>query len=178
MSDSEKKYARIPTYLRGRFRTLKGPDDHAHAQLDSLPSGPTREEFMAASSMPDTVNKFLVQLDQKVDALLAGMLSSSLEENFPHTMEILSVGASGMDFTAAEPLAPGDFIELIVYFRQGGTFTASGIGSVTTRRVEKDGTPVFSFSFTRILEEEREKIIRFVFREERRQLRETRLEQE
>jgi hypothetical protein len=114
------EYIRIQAYLRGRFRPLQGPDDPAYAQLGSLPSGPTLEEFIAASPLPEVVNKFLTQLDLKVDALLAGMVSSSLEDDFPHTMEILNVGASGMEFITTKPLAPGDFLEVILYFRRGG----------------------------------------------------------
>ncbi|CAK7071022.1 MAG: hypothetical protein DELT_01883 [Desulfovibrio sp.] len=176
MSGSE--YVSIQTYLRGVFRPLSGPDDPAYAQLNTLPSAPLRNEFANTSPLPETVTKFLFQMDVKLDAILAGMLHSSVKEDFPHALEILSVSASGMEFTADEPLAPGDWIEVIIYFRQGGSATASGIGSVTSRKEGKDGRPVFSFSFSRILEDDREKIIGFVFKEERRQLRESRLEQE
>ncbi|MDL2210562.1 PilZ domain-containing protein [Desulfovibrio sp. OttesenSCG-928-O18] len=176
MSASNANYAQIATYLRGRFRSLKGPEDHAYAPLSALPSGPSREEFMAASTLPDAVNRFLLQLDVKVDAILAGMQHSAMEHDFPHELEILTISASCLDFTTSLPLAPGDWLEVVVNFRQAGAFTASGIGKVTARRVEKDGTAVFSFSFTRILEEDRERIIKYVFKEERRQLRETRLD--
>lgn len=171
-------YARIQTSLRGRFRPLQGPNDPPRADHGAFFSGPTREEFMTASPLPEAVNRFLCRLDAKVDFILAGMASSTLDADFPHTMEILAIGASGMDFTCAEPLAPGDWIEVMITLRQENAFTAAGVGSITNRREERDGTPVFTFRFSRIAEEEREKIIRFVFMEERRRLRETRLEQE
>ena len=176
MAGTSAEYAQIATYLRGRFRTLASEDDHAYAPLFTLPAGPTREEFMAASTLPDAVTKFLFQLDVKIDAILSGMQTSSLEHDFPYEMEILRLGAGGFEFTSSAPLAPGDWLETVVTFRYPGLSTASGIGRVTGRRVEEDGTPVFSFLFSRIQEEEREKIIRYVFKEERRLLRETRLE--
>ena len=176
MAANGTEYAEILTYLRGRFRTLNGPDDQAYAQLNALPNGPTREEFLAASPLPDAVNKFLLQLDTKVDALLAALHSSGLEQDFPYTMEIQSISASRLQFTSPQPLAAGDWLEVVVDFRQAGIITASGIGQVTERNVDRDGTPVFTFSLTRIHEEEREKIIRYVFKEERRLLREQRLE--
>ncbi|SBV91521.1 putative Type IV pilus assembly PilZ [uncultured delta proteobacterium] len=176
MESKNAEYAEIATYLRGRFRPLNGPDDQAYAQLNTVQAGPSQEEFLAASPLPDAVNKFLLQLDAKVDALLAAMCTSSMEQDFPHTMEIHSISASKLHFTTSAPLAPGDWLESIVFFRQSGFDTASGIGKVTARKVDKDGTPFFELSFTRIHEEEREKIIRFVFKEERRLLRETRLE--
>ena len=176
MTTGNTEYAQISTYLRGRYRVLNGPDDHAFAPVSSLPTGPTREEFMASSNLPDVVAKFLIQLDTKVDMLLESIHSSAIEQDFPHKAELLTISASSLEFTTHEPLAPGDWLELVVLFRQAGMFIASGIGTVTARRVTAEGDPVFSFSFTRILEEEREKIIRFVFKEERRLLRQTRLE--
>lgn len=176
MEPQNAEYAEIVTYLRGRFRPLNGPNDQAYAQLDTVQAGPSHEEFLAASPLPDAVNKFLVQLDTKVDALLAAMCSTSMEQDFPHTMEIRSISASKLHFATTAPLAPGDWLEVIASFRQSAFDTASGIGKVTARKVDKDGAPFFEFSFTRIREEEREKIIRFVFKEERRLLRETRLE--
>ncbi len=175
MSAGNPTYAAIATYLRGRFRTLDGPDDHPYAQINTLPSGPSREEFLAASPLPETVSAFLLHLDAKIDAILASLQSSSLEHDFPHTMEVLSISASNLTFTTSMPLAPGDWLEVVINFRQTGILTASGIGVIRERRVEKDA-PVFTFAFTRIAEDEREKIIRYVFKEERRLLRETRLE--
>jgi hypothetical protein len=169
------KYAEIATYLRGRFRPLSGPDDQAYAHVNTLPAGPTREKFLAASPLPDAVNTFLLQLDTKMNALLAALYSSSLERDFPHTREIHSISASKIYFTTDITLAAGDWLEVIVNFRQIDIVTASGIGKVTAREVDKNGKQFFTFSFTRIQEEEREKIIRHVFKEERRLLRKTRL---
>lgn len=176
MTSTNTEYAGIATYLRGRFRALNGPDDQPYAQLNTLLDGPTREEFMAASPLPDAVNKFLLQLDTKVDALLAAMPSSSLDQDFPHTLEITSISASNLVFASPLPLAVGDWLEVIVNFGQTGIVTAAGIGHITARNVDRTAPPSFFFSFARIQEEEREKIIRFVFKEERRLLRETRLE--
>lgn len=174
MAGTSTEYANITTYLRGRFRTLAGPEDTAYAQLFTLPSGVTREEFAASSGLPEAATKFFMQLDAKVDTILAGMQASTLEQDFPHAMELSCISAGGFDFSAPEPLAPGDWLEAVISL--GGINTAAGIGQVTARRVDKNGSPVFSFVFSRIQEEEREKIIRYVFKEERRLLRETRLE--
>lgn len=176
MTECRSEYSQITTYLRGRFRPLNGPEDNAYAPLSTLPAGPSREEFAAASNLPEIVTKFLCQLDSKIDAILMGMQSPSLEQDFPHTMELSTLSASCLDFSTAVPLAPGDWIEVVLDLRQAGLAAASGIGSITARRVAKNGIPIFSFAFSRIREEEREKIIRYVFREERRQLRANRLE--
>ena len=173
MKTPKNEYTEIAAYLRGSFRTLAGQDDHALALMEPLPATISREEFLAASNLPEAVNKFLLQLDAKVDVLLTGMLTSGLEIDFPHAMDVLTISASGLAFTTDVPLARGDWLEVVV--RLGGA-TSSGIGNIAARNIDKSGTPVFTLNFTRIMEEEREKIIRYVFKEERRRLRETRLE--
>ena len=168
-------YAEMATYLRGRFRPLTGPEDQAYAHMNTVAADYSREEFLAASTLPEAVNKFLFQLDAKLDAVLAALHTSSLEQDFPHSLEIVSLGAATVRFTTDLPLAKGDWLELVIKFRETGTVTAAGIGTITERIVDKSGNAVFVFTFTRIREEEREKIIRHVFTEERRSLRESRL---
>lgn len=171
-------YAGVKTYLRGRFRPLNGPDDLSYARANIPPEGIGREEFLAVSPLPEAVNKFLVQIDEKMDMLLSALHSSSVEQDFPHAMEIFSISAGALQFASALPLAVGDWLEVLVNFGQAGVVTAAGIGHITAREVNPNAAAtVFSFSFTRIQEEEREKIMRYVFKEERRLLRETRLEQ-
>jgi len=175
MTPEKVEYAEITTYLRGRFRLLTGPDDQPCAHLNTLNTDLSREELLVASTLPETVNKFLVQLDTKLDAILAVLQASSLERDFPYTFEVASLSAGTVRFATDLPLAKGDWLEVIIKFREIGTSTAAGIGTVTDRIVEKNGVSLFVFTFTRIREEEREKIIRHVFTEERRLLRESRL---
>lgn len=168
-------YASIDTHLRGRFRPLAGPDDPALTPTGLLPGGVTREEFMAAGYLPEAVGRFLCQLDMKLDALLAGMRSAGVERDFPHALTVSHISASGLRFATDVPVARGDWLEVVLDLGLGGMFTASGIGVVremprTARGLE------FSFAFSRLAEEEREKIIRFVFSEERKALREKRLD--
>jgi len=170
------EYAEISLYLRGRFRPLNSPEDQAYAHFNTFSAGASREEFAVASPLPDAVNRFLLQMDAKLDALLATLHSSSLSQDFPHTMEILSLSAARLQFSTDMPLAKGDWLEVLIKFRETEITTAAGIGTVLERNINKDGIPVFTFAFTRIEEEEREKIIRHVFMEERRMLRAARLE--
>ena len=168
-------YASVHTFIRGRFRPLGGADDPACAPTGTLTSGPTREEFLASSHLPDVVNRFFCQMDMKLDAILAGMQSGKLECDFPHDMTVSSISASELLFTSETPVAPGDWLEIVLFLGQSGLFAASGIGQVKDMARERSGN-VFSFSFSRLAEGEREKIIRFVFSEERKALREKRLD--
>ena len=177
MQEQKKEYS-ITTYLRARFRMLEGEDDPACASYSTLSSASTetRDAFLASSQLPESVIRFLNQLDRKINILLVRSLNASLEQDFPHTMEINAISAAELKFTTALPLAPGDWLEIIINLGQQGLQTASGIGRVEKRRTGKNGSSVFSFTFIRLAEEEREKIFRFVFSEERKLLRETRLE--
>ncbi len=168
-------YSSIDTYLKGRFRPLSGPDDPALSPVGAVAGGSIREEFMAASHLPEPVNRFLCQMDIKLDSILAGMRSASLEQDFPHILTVSRISASELAFAADVPVAPGDWLEVVLNLGQGGLFAASGVGEVKAMARTSSGS-VFTFVFFRLPEEEREKIIRFVFSEERKNLREKRLE--
>lgn len=169
-------YAAAATYLRGRFRELSGPDDPSFARFTGADEGIGAEEFLSASPFPEAVSKFLLQLDAKLDALLAHARADTLQEDFPHPLEVYSLSAATVHFSSPLPLAVGDWLEIVLELPQTGIVTAAGIGHILAKEGQKNGLPLFTFAFTRITEEEREKIFRFVFKEERRNLRLSRLE--
>ncbi len=174
----ENTYSSIRTFLKGRFRTL--PDTSspplAHATASPLLGEPaiSREEFMEQARLPETVAAFLCRMDTKLDAILAALHAEKLEQDFPHPLEVLEISAQQLLLRSPLPLAQGDCLEVVLQLGQADFVTASGIGSINAMRRAASGT-VFDFRFTRLPEEEREKIIRFVFQEERKALREKRL---
>lgn len=171
-------YSSIKTFVRGRFRPLADRDSPALASAGGLsgfqgaPLG--RETFLENTRLPEPVSAFLCQMDAKLDAILAAMHSKRLEQDFPHALDISELSAVALVFQSPLPLAPGDCLEVLLYLNQSSFSTASGIGVIKELRHGASGTS-FVFAFTRLHEDEQEKIIRFVFQEERKALREKRL---
>jgi hypothetical protein len=167
---SQQAYASIRTFLRGRFRPLESPETHAIAPQGGFASSVVRDEFLNNATLPETVSRFLAQMDRKLDALLAAHNEINLARDFPHPMEVRELSAAGLEIKTDLPLAPNDYLE--VYFQISHPFfsVVSGIGTILHRKETPDGA-VFAFAFTRLGEHEREQIIRFVFHEERKVLR-------
>ena len=163
-------YASARAYLRGRFRPLDGPDSPALTPAGGFTSSAVRDDFLANSTLPEIVTRFLAQMDMKLDALLAAYNETNLARDFPHELEVHSISAGGLELATTLPLAPHDFLE--VYFQISHSFfsVVSGVGEILRRRETPEGAR-FDFVFTRLGENEREHIIRFVFHEERKALR-------
>ncbi len=166
----DQRYAAISVYMRGRYRPLEGPDAPSLAPGGGFASSAARDAFQNNAHLPEEVTRFLVAMDLKLDALLTALMEDALARDFPHPMDILTISAGGIRFTAAEPLAPGDFIELFFQITHPFFSVVSGIGQV----VKKTDTPpgsLYDLTFTRLEDEAKEKIIRLVFHEERKILR-------
>lgn len=172
---NNRSYVSVRTFLRGRFRPLEGPDDAPISPAGGFTSSAIRDDFLANATLPEVVTRFLAQMDMKLDALLAAHNEQNLSKDFPHGMDIHEISADRLTVSTPLPLAPGDHIE--VYFQITHPFftIVSGVGRVI-RRKETTRGEFFDIEFTRLHEEEREKIIRFVFNEERKALRRQRLE--
>ena len=172
------KYSSIKTFLHGRFRTLTDRDSPALASAGGLSvfqDAPlSRETFLENTRLPQSVSAFLCQMDAKLDAILAAMHTKRLEQDFPHALDVLEISADALVFQSPLPLAAGDCLEVLLYLNQSNFSTACGIGVVKELRRTASGSS-FTFAFTRLHEDEQEKIIRFVFQEERKALREKRL---
>lgn len=164
------QYASIRKFLRGRFRPLEDPDAPLVAPGGGVASSMSREDFLAATTLPESAARFLAQMDMKLDALLAARSEAHLTRDFPHEMEIHELSASALVISTQLPLAPDDHLEVCFQVTHPLFTIVSGAGRILRRRETAHGI-FFDMEFTRLNEDEQEKIIRFVFNEERKALR-------
>lgn len=169
-------FKQIDCFLRGRFRLLEDPAEQPLAPRTAWNVTRVHEEFSANTPFPGAVTDFLLRMDAKLDAILNAINGPALEEDFPHIMEIQSIGANSLTFTSPLPLAREDCLEFLLTLDQIWAAKASGIGKIVSREVQPESLPLLVLEFYRIDEEDREKIIQYIFTEERRQLRHSRME--
>lgn len=167
---------RVPTMLRGRFRRVEG----VHApRLYSGSAGAAavglREEFLASSRQPDAVMRFLAEMDRKLDAILAHLRKESLAEDFPHEGHILSLSGAGLTLECRDALKAGDCLELLLLLEDYPMRIVPVVARVeakeTGRALTGAGASAYAVTFAAVEEEDRELIIRFVFSEERKRIR-------
>ncbi len=169
-------YTSMPAMVKTRFRLAKSPDSPPLFSADPAGSSVAiTEEILAHTRLPEALIHFLVELDRKVDAILSQMQKDTLDGDFPHEGRVVELSGSNLVLECREPLAPGDTLEVILFLEEFPLRLASGMASVDAiLKADPQSGPdksVYALSFVNIGEDERDNVIRFVFREERKMIR-------
>ncbi|MDR0828250.1 MAG: hypothetical protein LBN33_10355 [Desulfovibrio sp.] len=145
-----------------------------------------REEFLSSRTFPDPAARFLVELDRKVDAILSLLQREVLQNDFPHSGRALRLGASGLILDCEAPLAPGIYLELLLFLSECPERILAFLARVDKEIplavfaaeyeneeffLQPQSGHVYELSFLDMESEEREGLIRFVFAQERRRIR-------
>ncbi|MDR2504082.1 MAG: PilZ domain-containing protein [Deltaproteobacteria bacterium] len=172
-TDSESRnYSRISCFIRAMYRKMSHPDE---PQL--CPSGVNaedkdfRDRFAAGSGLPEPAVAFLLNLDKKLDRLIAQASKDSLSAYFQKQLVILDLSASGL-MVQANDLQANDYLELMIFLGEFPPVLVSGVAQVLRPGKTLPGVgPTYAMHFTRLRENEREQIVRYVFKENRQRIR-------
>ncbi len=168
------QFISVPTLVKGMFRMVGD---------DALPRycGTVRGQGSAvlhdavALARQDTVMQFLLEMDRKLDAVLNLLQRESLEEGFPLRGYVIELSGSGLALESKVPLSTGDHMELLLLLEEYPQRIISVMGTVLGHRDDaprvESGARVYSVRYECLYEEDRELIIQFVFREERKRIR-------
>ena len=75
-----------------------------------------REEVLG--KLPEAAARFLLDMDRKLDAILGLLQRDQLLEDFPLHGRVTELSAAGGTFECKQPLAPGDFLELVLLLEE------------------------------------------------------------
>ncbi len=173
---AEGRFASVPTLFKGLFRMVEDGDAPRYCQgFAGVSDLSLKEEMLSQSRLPDAALRFLVEMDRKLDAVMGFLQRESLASDFPHEGRVVEISGDGVIFECREPLAPGDHMELLLMLEEFPPRVCSVIARVEEKGEGKavTGSPnsPWKLSFARVQEEDREAVIRFVFREERKLIR-------
>ena len=176
------QYVSVPTLVKTMYRMVEADDPQLCNSLLSSDSVSFREEALAKSRLPDPMVRLLAEMDRKLDAILGQMQRDNLRGDFPHDAWVVRLGGDALHLECKEPLLPGDHLELILLLEEYPLRAASCIVKVDRRLPEAPVTgkehTAFVLSYTCLRESDRESIIRHVFQEERRRIRQLKSEEE
>jgi hypothetical protein len=169
MSD---KSVSVPTLLRGRFRRAEGRRPLGGFAGARAADG-VREELFANSRLPEALLRFLLAMDRKLDAILAHLQEESLAGEFPGEGQIVELSGTGLVLECVEPFAPGEALELLLLLEEFPLRVVPVLAEVKERRATPalTGASAYSLTYLSVEEEDREAIIRHVFSEERKRIR-------
>ena len=177
MSD---QFLSVPTMITGRFRMVPEADSprlctgFAHAGNAAL-----REEALMHSRQNDAMMRFLVEMDRKLDAIMGLLQRESLHVDFPDEGRVVHLGGSGLVFECRRPLRQGEHMELLLLLEELPLRLLSVIAHVESPLPDAPltGAPnkAYAMTYTCMQEEDREAIIRFVFSENRKIIRQRKI---
>lgn len=166
-----RSYSRIATFTRARYRKLSHPDEPQICPSGFNIEASGGQRFMRESGLPEALVSFLMNMDAKLDRIIAQMSKDSLASYFPDELVVLDLSAAGI-LAQSNDIKPGDYLEVVLYLGEFPPVVVSGVAEVLRSGKEMPGVgKTFALQFTRLRDTEREKIVRFVFKEERARIR-------
>ncbi len=164
------------TAIQCRFRPLLiETEPQMCSGMTSVSGLKLPEELVTQGKLSAPLAHFLVELDRKLNVIISHLQKDTLQDDFPHTGFVTDLSPNEIALECKEPLAPGDYCEVVFILQAYPLQIASGICRITDVLAK---APVchpqyssFNAVFTRLREEDKEAIIHFIFQEERRRIR-------
>ncbi|MFO8032922.1 MAG: PilZ domain-containing protein [Desulfohalobiaceae bacterium] len=172
MSTQEQRtYSRVHTHIQAWARKM-GPEDPGPLFRSGVLTW-TQEQTPALkdSSLPEGLRSFLESINSKLDTLLSLSSKQVLQGDFPLQLQVVELSGAGLKcLRPQEKILEGDQLEAILVLTQFPVNLAGVTGQIL--RTEKRGEQeLLALEFTQLRQSDREKIVQFVFREQREQIR-------
>lgn len=165
----KRSFARTPSHFRAVYRVLSSEDEPQIAPRTLSVGDPNlRARFERSSNLPEVVNSFLLNIDEKLDAMLLHMRQESIMEYFTQTMVVHEVSASGILAQSAN-LQVGDYIEVVMFISEFPSRIASAIARVL--RPKRENEMIYAIEFVKVRQSDREELVRYVFELDRERIR-------
>lgn len=175
------QFLTVPTLIRAMFRVAGGEDaprmykGSTASGASGAPGSGMRDELLASCRQGDLLPRFLAEMDRKLDAVLALMRRESLASEFPYEGHVVELSGGHGVLECAQGLEKGAYLELLLMLDEFPLRIISVIAEVERQRETRalTGPPaaVYTLRFVRMDAEEREAVIRFVFSEDRKRIR-------
>lgn len=172
MSEEKRSFSRIQVRLKAQARAMESLDSPQLFTGDSMPQPITREDFVKKSKLPEEVTGFLVEMDRKLDHIISMLGQDNFKMDFSLPVEVMEISAAGVKFRSTQQFNPGDALELIIYLSQTPLRLAGSKGRILDQEPD---TGLYRFEFVDLRGSDMEAIVQFVFKEQREQIRNSKM---
>ncbi|MDL2316800.1 hypothetical protein LJC59_06955 [Desulfovibrio sp. OttesenSCG-928-A18] len=170
-------FVSVPTMIRGRFRLVENSACPSLLSSSSYAPSTAMQDLLGQSRHAgDPVLRVLAEMDRKLDAIITLLQRESLYQDFPMEGRIVELGAEGLVLECSESLPQGTHMELLLL---PGDFTWSAMSvfaEILIINQERGKTAPdaksYELGYTCLNNENKDAIIRFIFSEERKRIRE------
>lgn len=176
MSSQDRNYSRVPTRIKAYARITPFSDARPiftgcfSCDIDEQPV-----KNLYGSHVPRELIAFLKGMDEKLNMILSLLNQGSIQDDFPIAAEVTEISGAGLQFISEESFELDDTVEMALILSQFPLKVVGVVGQIH-RRIMIKKVPVWVVKFTSVRDIDREKIVQFVFQEQREQIRGSRNE--
>jgi len=175
---SQREFFRAPAELTVLF----GPDEPAGRQAMAMDKEMWQTQAQLESAAREILEgqsgdlnyspllKVLRWLDFKLDLVLYQLRFRELAEHFPYQGTTLDISGTGVGFTGENLPPRGEKVLICLLLPDSPARPVLAVGQVVRVDPGPDGRTVAAVTFQDIGEEDRERLIRFTFQKQRKQL--------
>jgi hypothetical protein len=163
----------VPTSFKCRFRFTEAG---AVPRWVGTPGGESafiKDALSLARS--DNTMRFLMEMDRKLDVILAYMQRESIEADFPGEGRVLELAHAALAMESGESLEIGRHMEVLLmpegYPRRLISVLAKVMADMPNKPRSDPARKVYALAYQCFSEEDREAIIAFLFQEDRKRIR-------
>jgi hypothetical protein len=163
----------VPTSFKCRFRLAEA---EALPRWVSAPGGEGAFQKDALSlARSDNTMRFLVEMDRKLDIILAHLQSESIEADFPGEGRVLELAHAALAMESGASLEIGRHMEVLLmpegYPRRLISVMAKVMAEMPNKARTDAANKVYALAYRCFSEEDREALIAYIFQEDRKRSR-------
>ncbi|MDD3312571.1 PilZ domain-containing protein [Pseudodesulfovibrio sp.] len=168
MSEEKRTFSRVSVRLKGHARIMHSLDSSPIFTGDAVDEPSASEALFHNSKLPEDLTRFLAEMDRKLERVLGLLSQDRIRSDFPVSVEIMEISAAGVKLRTQEKFAIGTPLELVIQLSYAPLRMAGSKGRIVG--MDED-TGLYRFEFVDTRAADMEAIVRFVFREQREQIR-------
>lgn len=168
MSNEKRTFSRVPIRLKGYARIMQSVESPQIFTGDAVSNESRQEDLFRNSKLPEDLNKFLMEMDRKIDRVLSLLSKENLRSDFPMDIEIMELSAAGVKFRSKTPIDLNIPMEIVMLLSHVPLRMAGSKGRILGIEDESD---LYRLEFVNTRSSDMEAIVQFVFQQQREQIR-------
>ncbi len=172
MSEEKRSFSRIPVRLKAQARVMQSIDSPQLFTGDAVDFTSTHDELCQKSKLPEELTSFLLEMDRKMDKIIGLLSQDHVKEDFTIEVEVTEISAAGLKFRTTEKLKSDQSLEMILFLSQAPLRMAGSKGRIVD---QEEDTGLYRFEFVDMRGSDMEAIVQFVFKEQREQIRNSKM---
>ncbi len=181
-----REYVRIDDYICLDYEVLRGEERAVLEEfrrraprrpaIQLLPPGrfTQKDERNVVEELEKEILKVMIGMDLKIDAIVRYLAAGDRKPLMTFTPQWVNLSGSGLRFVASEAIQAGDFVEIRLHLQDGGGLPIVLLG-VAIRTESPSAPPAkgmeVAVRYRYVEEEDRDRIIRYIFSRQREAIR-------